>query len=113
MELVLTGAACRGAHAPLNRRSLPTREANGPDFPLSGSSTRRRLLDDTTAIVACQKFGSFVTTSQQKDHAKGVAHINELRSLDSDEHGIAYGPPQANGYCQISIDRRIVRQLHD
>jgi len=70
MELVLTGAACRGAHAPLNRRSLPTRGANGPDFPLSGSSTRRRLLDDTTAIVACQKFGYFVTSSQHNDHAR-------------------------------------------
>ena len=44
-------------------------EPDGPDFPLSGSSARRRLLDDTTAIVLCQKFGSFVTTSQHKDHA--------------------------------------------
>lgn len=81
MELVLTGAACRGAHAPLNRRSLPTREANGPDFPLSGSSTRRRLLDDTTAIVACQKFGYFVTTSQQKDHARYAADIGNYAAL--------------------------------
>jgi hypothetical protein len=59
MVLVLTGAACRGAHAPLDRRRLPTRGSNGPDFPLSGSSARRRLVDDTTAKLPCQKFGYF------------------------------------------------------
>lgn len=95
MELVLTGAALSGAHAPLNRRCLSTL---GAKLDQISHYRVRPHVEDFWTITRSQYRVKNLDTSQLLDNQKiifggGELRSKELRRLDRDEHGVAYGPP--------------------
>lgn len=88
MELVLTGAACRGKRTYHGTGRVFYAENRWTRFPTIGVIPGVvRLSQDNMVTRPCQKIGKFVTSSQHNHH---VSFSCLLRELNRDKRVIAY-----------------------